>query len=156
MAKVFDFTLLGDAEINKFFKTATRSVQRMLVRTAMKAAAVPVYESAKAKAPVDTGRLRDSMRIGRAKTKRYGVEIRIQTGSREELGIDANATGYYPMSQETGWTDESGRQHAAQPYMRPALYENKEAVLSAIKSEFKHYIASIKAGKVGRGRKIMG
>lgn len=135
MAKNFDISMTGDKELQAKFAKLHPKLQRLLIVSSMKKAAEPIAAAASQKAPVNTGALAASIHVTKAKAVRGGVKVSISTGTRADLGIEADAPGYYPMSQEMGWTDESGRQHAAHPYMRPALNENENQTLKTIGSD---------------------
>jgi len=72
---------------------------------------------------VKSGKLKASIkRINR--TRRGISRSKIVTGGRTELGIPADAKGYYPAAIEYG-----SRNQAAKPFMRKALSDLKESVL---------------------------
>ena len=147
MAKNFDISMLGDKELAKRFAEAPRKLQRRLLVSSMKEAAEPIAQSASQKAPVDTGKLAASIHVTKAKaTRGAGVKVSIATGSRDDLGIAADAKGFYPMSVEVGYVHAGGKHIPAQPYLRPALAENKEKVLSSIKSDLASGLQEIAGG----------
>lgn len=132
MAKSFDISVTGGEALAKKFKLLDIKMQKLLLRKALPAAAEPIAVAASAKAPVDTGALSASIHVTKPKATRGGLKVTIATGTREELGIPADATGFYPMAQETGWVDKGGNQHAAQPFLRPALHENEDRAKSIV------------------------
>ena len=136
---VSDIELFGDKQLVQRFQALERGVGKKVLRRALREAGRPVLASAKQNAPVDTGKLKDTLKLRAKKSRRntYGVEIR--TGTRSELGIDSTAGGFYPASQEFGWGEGSaaavgralgggGSTGNAQPYMRPALDNNRSIV----------------------------
>lgn len=106
-----------------------------MFRQAFRDGAKVVQAAAKANAPHRTGALKRSIKVRshRRSRVRFGVEVR--TGTREELGIPADAPGYYPMSIETGWTFRGGTTVPARPFLRPAFDQNKEKVVEAIRKK---------------------
>ena|SRR3990167_2371492 len=132
MAKGFDISMTGGKELQAKFSKLPIKMQRVLLRKALPAAAEPVAAAAVANAPTDTGALAASIHVTKPKAVRGGLKVSIATGTRSDLGIAEDATGYYPMAQECGWTDESGRQHAGHPYMRPALHQNEKGTLNIV------------------------
>lgn len=132
MAKSFDISMTGGKELQAKFAALPVKMQRLILRKALPAAAEPIAAAAVAKAPVNTGALAASIHVTKPKVVRGGLKVSIATGSRADLGIPADATGFYPMSQETGWTDKNGKHHPAQPYLRPALHENESKTLSTV------------------------
>jgi HK97 gp10 family phage protein len=132
MAKSFDISMTGGKELQAKFAKLPIKMQRLVLRKALPAAAEPIAASARAKAPVNTGALAASIHVTKAKAVRGGLKVSIATGTREELGIASDAPGFYPMSQETGWTSKDGVHHPAHPYLRPALHENEAKTLSTI------------------------
>lgn len=99
--------------LNKIPKNATR---RSLAKAA-KAGAEPILRSARQKAPVDTGRLRDSLRSKYAYQSSRAVRVEISSNMKPK-GSSWHSYDYY---QEFGTS-----QHPAQPFMRPAADEQKE------------------------------
>lgn len=132
MAKSFDISMTGGKELQAKFAKLTPKLQRVILRKALPAAAEPIAAAARAKAPVNTGALAASIHATKAKAVRGGLKVSIATGTREEMGVAPDATGFYPMSQETGWTEKNGTHHPAHPYLRPALHENEAKTLSTI------------------------
>lgn len=86
---------------------------------ALKAAALPVLNAAKEKAPYKTGNLRRSLHVG---------EPRVSGG---EASITVGTNVPYARRLEYGFvgTDKRGRRYnqPARPYLRPAFDENKDA-----------------------------
>jgi HK97 gp10 family phage protein len=93
-----------------------------------------VLKSARANAPVDTGRLRQGIHMVVVKAGRKGQRgwrAKVRTGTRDDMGIPMDDTSYYPASQEFGWNENPG-----QPYMRPAFHENKAKCIAVMQDEF--------------------
>lgn len=100
-----------------------------------------VERSARQKAPKDTGALRRSITsevknlegkiytpLEYAPYKEYGTGLFAENGGRQDV----------PWSYQ----DDKGEWHSTsgmkpQPFMRPALYENRESILREIKESFK-------------------
>lgn len=95
-------------------------------REAMRAAAAPQIEAAKAKAPVMTkatsqrypGELRDSIGVD-IKVGRNGVHAKV--GPRREKGAGNQSPGAWGLMEEFG-----SIHNPAQPYLRPAFDETKD------------------------------
>jgi HK97 gp10 family phage protein len=116
------------------------------IEKAMQTACLLVERSAKQKAPKDTGTLRNSIT---SKVKKEGSNIKGIVFSPEEYapyveygtGLFAEAgngrkTGWAYEDEKTGktiWT----RGQKPQPYLRPALYENRDKIISKLKEGVK-------------------
>lgn len=93
---------------------------------ALKKAAETVLDSAKDKVPIDTGKLKDTLDIGKVKTKdgvKY-IEVGITKGDNSEI--------YYGKFIEWGTS-----KRPATPYLQPAYEENIRKVEEIIKQELK-------------------
>ena len=97
------------SNLKKLNKTASR---RALGKSA-KAGAEPIVTRAKQLAPVDTGRLRDSIRSKFAYRSSNTVRVEISSNMKKKPGSKSWHT--YDYYQEFGTS-----QHPAQPFMRPA------------------------------------
>ena len=102
-------------------------------------AAMLVQGSAKNKAPVDSGALRQSIRADKAKTQgenvtatvstnlEYAPYVEFGTGSR---GQSTNTNTEVEVSYRSDW-----RGNKAQPFLWPALRENRNNSIKIIKEE---------------------
>ena len=142
--------LFGDRELRAAFTTLKVKNGTKVLRRALREGGRPILADAKSRAPVDSGKLRDSIKLRAMrirKRNRYGVQIR--TGTRSELGIPSDARGFYPASQEYGWGEGNsggsiaakalsaasggGRGGPARPYLRPALEGNRPGAMRIIR-----------------------
>lgn len=135
-----------DRRLRGMFQKLSGEIQERLTLDALTENAKIVVRSAKTFAPVDSGRLRESIRIdtGKAgrkvKVRRGKTEysVRIRTGSKAELGIQRRKkgqnTGYYPAHIEFGYKKKSGKQVEAHPFLRPAMYNNEGIIRNTFKS----------------------
>ena len=115
-----DVLLEGHRELRKALGAFAAVTQRKIVRPAVSKALTPINKAAKRKCPVDTKALRKS--IGK----------RVKANSR-------TGTVWGGVGPRKGWPDEPGRRihfieygtknAAAQPFLRPALDENREEAL---------------------------
>ena len=101
-------------------KKITKNSTRRSLGKAAKAGADPIVKSAKEKAPVDTGKLRDSLRSKFAYQSSRAVRVEVSSKMKPQ-GKSWHSYDYY---QEFGTSF-----HPAQPFMRPAVDEqHKKAV----------------------------
>ena len=93
-----------------------------ILAQAAEAAGRIVLEDAKNRCPVDTGALKASLHIEPSKSKKPDIkqEVKVLPGKKE----------YYGTFVELG----TSRQ-AAQPYLRPAVDENKDKIAAAVHQE---------------------
>lgn len=104
------------SNLGKINKNATR---RSLGKAA-KAGAEPIAKRAKELAPVDTGKLKSSIRPKFAYRSSRAVRVEISSTLKKK-GKSWHSYDYY---QEFGTS-----QHPAQPFMRPAADEQKEKAI---------------------------
>lgn len=126
----------GSKELKDALKKIPKNATRRSLAKAAKAGAEPILRSAKRKAPVDTGRLRDSLRSTFAYQSSRAVRVQVSSSLKPEGG-SWHSYDYY---QEFGTSF-----HPAQPFMRPAVDEQhanaveqtrktmEEAVLEEVK-----------------------
>lgn len=97
-----DISMLGDKKLAKKLKKIDIKMQKKIVKGAIKDAAQPILVLAKAYAPVDSGKLKNSLKLkmGAKQSKRGSIGVRIETGTREQLGIDADDKYFYPAVLE--------------------------------------------------------
>lgn len=125
----------GFAELNKALAELEPHLQKRIVSRALGKAARPVLATAKANVPVDTGKLRDGLKIRRRGPSRktpHRQSARVTTPTRKELDIPADATGYYPAVIEYG---SESRELAPRPYLRPALAANASQAVNTLREE---------------------
>lgn len=133
MAKMVDITMLGDKKLSRKLARLPVAMQRKVVRPSLRAGAKPMLASAKQNCPVKTGKLKKSLKLRALKARRGNFGVMVRTGTREDLGIPADAKGYYPIAVEFG---HGGPQPApAHPYIRPAFDTNKERAKRIIARE---------------------
>ena len=100
-----------------------------------------VRAEAQANCPVDTGRLRESIEVQSldgtsviiGPTAEYGVYVEFGTGSKGDPSVAHTAKkGWVYYNEKTGdFVYTTGQ--APQPYLIPALYSQKDAVVDAIR-----------------------
>lgn len=131
MARVtgFDVSILGDRELAARFRSLDRKVGGKVLRPALRLAAKRIRDVARARAPQLTGRTAAGIRV-KGSSKRGRLAVQVVTGTREAMGIPADAKYYYPAAVELG-TERMD----ALPFLRPALDENRAAALGIIRSE---------------------
>lgn len=129
--------------------------QAKTLRSAARKAFAPVLESAKAKVPKASGNLHDSIHMGTALPKSgdsvVAVGLVITNKAKKGRATSENRDGprdpYYWLFVEKGTAH-----HAAQPFVRPALDENAQVVVTAFAKEFEKGIkrAAKKKAKAGK------
>jgi len=107
----------GSKELQNALKKIPKNATRRSLAKAAKAGAEPILRSAKQKAPVDTGRLRDSLRSTFAYQSSRAVRVQVASSLKPKKG-SWHSYDYY---QEFGTSF-----HPAQPFMRPAVDEQHE------------------------------
>ena len=140
MAKPWiDIGMVGDKELQRALNRISRDTQEKFVQQSLRKGAKPILASAITGVPVRTGRLKTSLKIRTRKRKRKGIlGVQVQTGTRAELGIAADAPGYYPIAVEYGT-----KHMAADPYLRPALDTNRDKALGIIGRELWNRIRGV-------------
>lgn len=146
----------GLAELQAKLQDLGAELGQKILRTAARRAFKPVLDAAKGKAPVDTGNLRDAIKIASVKPKAGDTVVAVGLivtnnapkgrVTSEQIESGAPRDPYYWIFAERG---KSGQ--AAKPFLRPALDGNSEQVLSNLKKELEAAIQ--RAVKRKRGKK---
>lgn len=121
-----DVRLEGADELKRALLELPRVVARKVVRQAAREAGRPIEAQAKREAPDDTGTLKRSIKLRAIKRTRKLIGVTIRTGTPTELG---NPVARYAGAQEYG---APLRNMPAQPYLRPALFENDTKALGIL------------------------
>lgn len=138
MGDLISFKLKGADELSRIFKTLPSEIQRQIVVPAAKEAMQIVLDDAKARADrVDDPETRNYIpkNIAMVEDKKFFEETgstKVSVGVRKRKGSAGGGNSFY------WWFVELGTSRIrAQPFMRNALDQNKEAV-------FKEFISSAK------------
>ena len=130
MPGFIDISLIGDKVLQRKLKRLPIATQKKIVRKALREGGRPVLAAAQQNVPVRSGRTKASLKLRARKAKRGSFGVDVRTGTRAELGIPENDPSYYPFSVEYGHGNV-----AAQPFMRPAMDDNRDKALRIIGKE---------------------
>lgn len=122
-----DFT--GEVKLMKALSRLEKKEAAKIVRPALRAGGKVVLEETKRRVPVDRGELRRSLKLraARSSRRRGAIGVRINTGTREELGIPPWVKSYYPAHLELG-----AFMRPARSYMRTAMDAKREEAIAII------------------------
>lgn len=114
------------------------STQKAAVRQAMRKAAKPIIDDAKSNVPVDSGALRDSIKIGSTLNKSQ----RKQARSTKEKGAVTQYLGSGGKGARHSHLVEFGTvDQPAQPFLRPAWDAGRDQYLTDLGREMEQTIA---------------
>lgn len=132
-------TLNGVKQVQRSLEQFQPTLQKKLQRRATRKAGKPVLDTARARVPVMTGKLRKNLKLRSVKRKRGStvVGVSVKTPERHVLGISESDPYYYPSVIEYG---SAKRNISPRPYLRPALDQNKNNVRKIYASELKSLI----------------
>lgn len=117
----WDLSVLGDRELDRTLGELGPKVEKSLIKKVLPQAFGITLRAVLRAVPVNTGRLKASIKMGPGKSRRGLLQQRIWTGTRAELGIDrvirrrnrlndtmqnvqVRGGGYYPIAIEYGYT----------------------------------------------------
>jgi len=126
--------ITGLKELDSALQELPKGVRRRMIRNGMKEAAQPVLDLAKSYAPVDTGALRDKMKIYSARLGRRQKKIAV--GAKISWPKSKKSPGKYAAITEFG-----GVNRQRQPFLRPAA----KAAEPAVKAKFKQIMTRLVA-----------
>lgn len=125
-------TIKGTKELQNLLKNVgTAPIERTI-----KKVTVEVQGQAKGLAPVDTGTLRNSIRMNYDSNKKEGkVYTNNEYATYVEFGTGIRGNGSYPDSNKNLTYNQNWKGQVAQPYMYPALQHGKSLVTETLKQE---------------------
>lgn len=125
-------TIKGTKELQNLLKNVgTAPIERTI-----KKITVEVQGQAKGLAPVDTGTLRNSIRMNYDSNKKEGkVYTNNEYATYVEFGTGIRGNGSYPDSNKNLTYNQNWKGQVAQPYMYPALQHGKSLVEETLKQE---------------------
>lgn len=121
MARNSVMDIRGLAEIQAVLSKLPARIEQRVIENALTAGGRVIVKEAKRRVPVDSGKLRDSLTVGRT-TRRRGSRMKgtVYIGPRSKVGAHAHLV-------------EFGTPHApAQPFLRPALDERAQDAIKKI------------------------
>lgn len=140
--------LKGFRELDRALSDLGKATARNVLRRVGTAALTPMRNSAKAKVRVDTGTLRDSIRIETAKDAEYAKAARAafkSSGSAAgvkrsrskgvSLVLGPSARPKSNAAQNARFQERGTEKMSAQPYMRPAWDAEKQGALTIIEDQ---------------------
>lgn len=154
MASLLD-GITGDEEMIRTFDKLPLTLQKKALRPAMKLGAKIVLADARSNLASfqvgGTGELSNSLRVAAVKRSR------VKFGSKVALRNELTVAKFYGLFVEFGLTKtnpprrhKSGKSTGdmpAQPFMRPALYDNKSRIRKLTESHVRKWIANLKKTK---------
>ena len=151
---IIGLQLQGDKKLLKAFFKIDGMIAGQISANGTKAAAQIVLDNAKTMVPVDSGRLRQSLKLmppPKSKIKKVAkgqktsasLYTSVATGTRKQLGISTTAKGFYPMAIEIGYTPKGGGQKVKPvPYLRESLFGNRQRLRNAMSSSMRSDITA--------------
>ncbi len=135
---MFSLSIKGSKKLNKKLNNMKLGVARKIVRPALHSALVPVVQTAKALAPVESGRLKKTIKSFVKSSRRRGAIGQVRTGTRRQLRIPPDSKYYYPAAIEYGT-----RHMAARSFLRSALGRQKNRALKILGREIDQRLRKI-------------
>lgn len=131
----------GANELIRQLRELGDKLQKKVMRQAFNEAASQLLNDAKSRAPADTGRLRNALKMRRATIRRGSVRsgIYADLGEKRE---DTNGAYYAPFVEfgSTRQTEGGVTTVAAQPFIRPAFDADHERIADQIEQGIDKFI----------------
>lgn len=121
------FDVQGLEDLEQAMEQLTKAQNRAAAKKALRAAARPVLSPAKGPAPVLTGKLKKSLKVGDKLNKRQ-APLHRRAARPGDVDMHVGAGAMHSHLQEFGT-----RHHAPQPFMRQAWDGSQAKVLSELK-----------------------
>ena len=122
----------GMAELERAFRELGK-VQQTVATKSARAGGQIALKSAKARAPVDTGELRDGIILNRERSKTKGKAVYdvMMDPAKNDVFVKMTKDGkryYYPASQEYGFLTVDGGYVPGYRFLRRAIDDNAEQI----------------------------
>lgn len=130
----------GARELRKKFKRLGKVPQKHVTYAAKKGMKI-VYKEAKNNAPVDTGELKEGIKMVGEKSRKKAKKVyrlvfdRAKNDIFQKKDKSGNVIAYYPVSQEYGYFLKNGKYMPGLRFMRGALEKNAKEVEKTIINE---------------------
>lgn len=131
----------GDKRLQSLLGGLEEKVQKKLVRHALRESAKIVRDAAKVLVPVDTGELRDSLKVQAMPRKKNKIGIQVVASDEtlnkglkqaKKSGAAFSGTVFYGAFVELGTSKMQAR-----PFLRPALDQNRQRCLNVFADDIR-------------------
>ena len=124
--------LFGSTSLELAMHRLEKTMQKKIMRKALREEAKRLRETIREKVPKDTGNLAKKMQVRSMRRSRVRFGVVVRTPPADKLkGIprtpNTKKPGYYPAHLELGT-----KRQAAKPYMRPSLDAHREGLLDRV------------------------
>jgi hypothetical protein len=134
------FKIEGMKELEKAIKKLGQVPQKAVTPAARKGMNIAIKD-ARIKAPVDTGEIKDGMKLIGEKAKGKGKKVyrivfdRAKNNVFQKKNEEGKVTGYYPVSQEYGFFARNGRYVPGFHFAEKSLTQNANKIEKNIVDE---------------------
>lgn len=140
----------GMKELERMFKQLEKVPQTVATKSA-RAGATIALKSAKAKAPVDTGALRDGIILKRERRVKVGKAVYdvMMDPAKNDIFVKTTKDGkryYYPASQEYGFIAPDGSYIPGYHFLRDSLQDNTRQIEQKVIDTAKKSVEKILRG----------
>lgn len=160
--KTFNLSVLGDKDLQARIDALPEVIARRLLRVSLRDAFKRVLNSAKMRAPKDTGALVRSMKLRASKRSGGMLQYKVFTEDTKGLGYriikkpgskgGRTRQGYAPAAHELGYTRQNGVRVAPKAFMRGALNSNKDAVIEHVRQDLWRGLNEYLAGEASKAQ----
>jgi HK97 gp10 family phage protein len=134
------FKIEGMKELEKAIKKLGQVPQKAVTPAARKGMNIAIKD-AKVKAPVDTGELKQGIKLIGEKSRSKGKKVyrivfdRAKNNVFQKKNKEDKVTGYYPVSQEYGFFARNGRYIPGYHFVEKGLTQNASKIEKTIVDE---------------------
>ena len=146
------FSVTGSKELDDALEQFELKVRRKILKQTIRRASRELLADAKANAPVDSGDLRNSIKLRVKKVNKRNkseVGMMVLTGDQLFKGdqfyaafIEFGAPGHKPYGKGDKYTGIGNNLLEPKPYLRPAMDKNEPLVVARFKAEMPAIIKS--------------
>jgi len=132
-----DIKIEGAKELEKKLLSFEPKLGRKIIRQALRAGAKVIHTAAKANVPVDTGALKQSLKVKAMRKRRHSYGVMVATSDGWFKGDE-----FYGAFLEFGTS-----KMPAKPFVRPAFDAEKDNAEKIIKNQLQQGIEQVGAAK---------
>jgi HK97 gp10 family phage protein len=140
--------MTGFERLNKKLKLLTGPQAKEAIRKASRLAAKPVADAIKQLAPVESGRLKRSIRVRSIRRSRVRIGSRVTTSKLDSVYQGKTFyAAFIEFGRKTGKRkSENRREIKAKPFMKPAAEKSKRKALADYVNGIRRYMQNLGRG----------
>lgn len=125
-------TITGVENLQRMLERGIKAPAKVLTK-ATKSGAMIVRQQARSDSPVDTGKLRRSIKL-KAEKRKVGkkvYQVKFIGDNLAKIGLNGKRS-FYPASQECGWKKKDGSKVSGKYFLTKAIQQNRRIIQQTV------------------------